>query len=222
MSQTASACGGTSKRKKGITAPFLVVGLIATVLAVVGWYFLPSMFEGDRPAIETTQVSLSTGFEKARAAIISPDGKLVAFKRLRQGKQESLAVRRLADGETIDLLSDLDKDLAIWATFSPDSKFIHYNLYKKDEAGLYRVPVTGGPGEKLIAGIYSAVAFSRDGNQMTFRGNKQGQEGATVFVADKNGKNQKAISTIKSTNYITQLLFSNDGQRVLVWEGERF
>jgi len=171
-----------STRRTGITVPILSVGIISVlaVLAAGAWYYLPSMFEGDQLAIETTQVTLSMGFEKARGGIISPDGKLVAFTRVRPGEKLTLAVRRLETGETTDLLSDFD-GFAIRATFSPDSKFIYYNVYKKNkkgEAGLYRIPVTGGPGEKLIAGIYSNVAFSRDGNQMTFMGYKQGQEGA--------------------------------------------
>ncbi|MDH3529536.1 MAG: winged helix-turn-helix domain-containing protein, partial [Acidobacteriota bacterium] len=206
--------------KNNRVVPILSVGIIAAIagLAVGGWYFLPSLIRGDEPNAKTTQVSLSNGFERVSGGVISPDGKLVAFRRIREGKQETLAVRRLADGETIDLVPDLDRDFAIYATFSPDSKSVYYNRYRKDNEGVYRVPVTGGPVERLIAGRYSDVAVSRDGNQLAFyRLHPEKTEG-TVLVADKNGNNEKAISTVKLTNLYNQLVFSNDGQRVLIWE----
>ena len=86
------------------------------------------------------------------------------FGPLGENEGSSLWLRQIGTASDVRLLAPVRAE--IWGlTFSPDGRFIYYNLFggEKIDFELYRVPSLGGAIERIPNVSTRAVAFSPDG-----------------------------------------------------------
>ncbi|MBP7021431.1 MAG: S9 family peptidase [Planctomycetes bacterium] len=126
--------------------------------------------------------------------VISPDGKYLAYTSMaREGfeaDEQDLIVHNIETGEKTNLTEEFDRDVTdpIFA-----NGYIYFYSYNHHKSTLYRVPVTGGPVEKLVDEHYNkAVRVCPDGKLVFLR--QSVQLPFEIFTADADGKNVQQIT----------------------------
>lgn len=169
----ASMGGGRAAKRKFISHRvgfilILALAVFVTTIFALGW----------RPLV--ARKLLASGFERTKfvrlttsgnnvAAVISPDGKYMAYVVNANGKQ-SLWVRVIANASDLQVLAPED---AIYSslTFSPDSQTIYYDKTRdfRSGGGIYQLPVLGGVEKKLLSSTSGPpVSFSPGGKSFAF------------------------------------------------------
>jgi Tol biopolymer transport system component len=121
-----------------------------------------------------TPIKVSDGM--ARAAEVSPDGKLLAYDvEDEQAKRKRLVVVRFDDGapfKTFDLPVTASEDVWRW---SPDSRAIVYTDTQGGVSNLWRLPLDGARPAQITdfkSDTIRYFSYSRDGRQLALsRGN---------------------------------------------------
>jgi Tol biopolymer transport system component len=104
--------------------------------------------------------------DKAGSTAVSPDGKYLVFQSSDDNdKNAGLFRLNLRDGEKKRLTTGAD----IWATFSPDGKWIVYTRWA-EQVALWKVSIDGGEAVKLtnVTGAALAPSVSPDGKFIAF------------------------------------------------------
>jgi Tol biopolymer transport system component len=104
-----------------------------------------------------------------RTAVISPDGRSLAYVQSRDGRA-TLRLRQLATGGELAVIEPTDQFIGRPA-FSPDSEYLYYvtapllGTSRTHPGDLYRIPVVGGT-PRHIAGRVEWVAAAPDGQRL--------------------------------------------------------
>ena len=196
-------------------APLLIIALVST-LAVGAWYYLPSFIESEVTTFDSVQVSRLTDDGKANAAVVSPDGKMVAYVDT-QGEYPKLSLRRIATGSNVEVVPPTAKRFR-QPTFSPDGEFLYYVLTENQVGTLYRVSTLGGDSTEITVDIDSPVTFSPDGSQLAFFRHDLTDGGDTVYICDKDGKNLTAHFNTKDAGFdsFREVVWTNDADKILL------
>lgn len=83
-------------------------------------------------------------------------------------------------------------------TFAPDGTEIYYvaSDEKERQGALFRMPVLGGPSQKVLTNIESPVTFSPDGKKLAFVRHAPKRKITFLVVADTaNGANERVLAT---------------------------
>ena len=200
---------------------WLTIGLTAIVLASLAW--LMHSRTGAKPEpfqhIDVTQLTTDG---KAYVAAISPDGKYVAYVKDeyrspwyvfgRHGRQ-SLWIRQIAGGD-VQVTAPAEVEYA-GLTFSRDGDFLYVvKSNEKDSAfrWLYKMPMLGGPTEKLVADVDSRVTFSPDGRQLAFIRNSMARSESALVVTKEDGSEERVLLVLKWPNELWSPAWSPDGR----------
>ena len=128
-------------------------------------------------------------------AAISPDGRYIA-RTLSNSGLESLRVRLAATLHEIEIVPPAPVHY-LGITFSPNNEWFYYAVHSAvSEASvpvLYRVPVMGGPAQKLKEGLDSAVSLSPDGTKYVFM-RESGNESTLILADLDSGAERKLVS----------------------------
>jgi DNA-binding winged helix-turn-helix (wHTH) protein/Tol biopolymer transport system component len=151
-------------------------------------------------------------------AIVSPDGKYVAYVESDAGLQ-ALYLRQITGARPIELVPAAS--VAYWQmAFAPDGQSIFYGLRtKSDPAGvLLQVPVLGGTSRRILSGIDSGVTFSPDGSQLAFY-RVDGKAGASaIVIARTDGTGERVVVTKRPPEFLGGFFaapsWSPDGARI--------
>ncbi len=191
----------------------LIVGLMSLLLTAgfVGYLFYrdrPKASINSFPFHETTITRL-TNDGQIEGAAISPDGKYVAYV-LGEDDGNSLWLRQTGTASDIRILSAVKAEF--WGlTFSPDGRFIYYNLFTGGDIdfSLFRVPSLGGVVEKIHHVSSRSVTFSPDGEHIAFIQSNSGSENNSLVVSDADGNNKQVLFKKEYPN-----TFYTEGQAV--------
>ena len=144
--------------------------LAAIVLGIVVAAFLISYRHEPQPdsPFQVVRTARLTSTGKESKAAISPDGRYIAHSVFEAG-EESLRVRQTMMSNDSEIVPPQPVRY-LGLTFSPDNQTIYYVARKAgDEPGtLYRIPIMGGPPQKVKDDLASPVTFSPDGKRLAF------------------------------------------------------
>jgi len=170
--------------------------LVALAVLVSAWTLMAR-----KPSIPTPpSVQRLTTSGDVIDAVISRDGKFVAYVRSSGGEQ-SLWIRQTSGANAVQLVPAAA--VGYWGlAFSPDSSSIYYGAKGRppdaDPAGTLFVTGTlpGPPPRRLLTGIDSAVTFAPDGRRFAYYRSEEGQPGrSALVVANADGTNIRPIVT---------------------------
>jgi Tol biopolymer transport system component len=137
-----------------------------------------------------------------REAVISPDGKYVAFVANDPDRQSILVRQVSANSNVQQLVAPAAATGYAGLAFSPDAEHLYYVAFKDNgtEPALYQVPVLGGATKKILDSLHSPITFSPDGRRIAFVRNTRRDAGgvyerSTLFVADADGANARELVT---------------------------
>jgi Tol biopolymer transport system component/DNA-binding winged helix-turn-helix (wHTH) protein len=181
--------GGKSRAKKLMIA----LGVVGLAIIVPGIYIIGvSRWSNSELPFQTMKIVKLTTSGKVAEAIISPDGKYVAFV-LADGGKRSVRVKQVAAGTDVEIVSP-GEDILGGLAFSRDGNFVYFLKMEQGTllATLYRTPVLGGAERRQFAGLSSGVAFSPDGARLAFLRHRQVGESALI-VANADGSGERTL-----------------------------
>ena len=187
---------GTVARPRGSKRLAVIVTICAAVLGIAGaaWVYRRSSGpEGKQVSFQTAKLTRLTSSGKVTTAAISPDGKYVAHV-VDDGGQQSVWIRQTATPSNVQIVPPGEMRLNGLA-FTPDGNFVYYTVSDDTEpdGALYQVAVLGGPAKRVLRGITSAVAFSKDGQRIAWV--RDSFETEELVVANADGKGERVIAT---------------------------
>lgn len=209
-----------------------VYAALATLLILLITTFLTAFFYNNKGSRHSSSAPiLNTEFNSEQLtssgtvyeAVISPDGKLMAYLNNIGGKA-SVWIRRIENGENIQIIPKSD-DAYYGLAFSKDNQEIYFSRGPKtDEArkiSIYRMSVFGGIPKEVVSGIESLFSLSPDNRQISFvRCPREDQNFCTLFVAETDGKNERALLTRPRPIMIKDNQFSPDGKSIAAAVGQ--
>ncbi len=178
------------------------------------------------PAFQSMKVTRLPATGAVSEAVISPDGKYFAYVSSEPGRQSvGVWIRQVGAASNMQqLVAPAEETFYGGLTFSPDSLHVYYGLARPgpQPPSLYRVPVLGGPPEKILEGFNitgpAPIAFSPDGRRMAFVRGGGGDERALV-VADSAGGNERSLATLKPPLIFGLPSWSPDGKTIVCADG---
>lgn len=191
-----------------------VLGLVALIGLGFGIYLLSSQknLKPVTTGIMTIRPLTDTG--KARDAVVSADGRLVAYV-LEDGDQTSIHLRQVSEPSDKEIVPPTPGQFYFGPAFSPDGNYLTYlggaggeNLHD-----LYRVPVLGGAARKLNHDVDSPVTFAADGKQFAFMRVNPNTKTSAIIISTENGA-ERELTSLKSPESIRDVAWSPDGETI--------
>ena len=173
-------------------------------MAAAGWFFLDRFGVLTRSAPILTESFKaerlsSTGY--AAHAVISPNGKLIAYTDQTGNGKWSIWLRQVATAENIQIVAPADVTYGGIA-FSRDnnSLFVVRGEKNSERLDIYRVNVFGGVLTKVVERAEGWVSISPDDKKISFvRCEYAADDYCSLFVADIDGQNETPNTYTPST-----------------------
>lgn len=203
-----------------------LIAAVAGLIAAAGIGYGAYRYLGDAKALPQRASSAITtqrltGDGKTRGAIISPDGKLVAYIRT-EGAERSIWIKQIATNSAIQVVKPGELDRFDFLNFSPDGGFLYFNAEPKtdDPPSVYRVSYLGGTPTKVLTNATN-VEFSPDGKQLSFGRFGFANNETSFFVANLDGTNERKIASKTGTDfYLPEHSWSPDGKAIVAIAGD--
>jgi DNA-binding winged helix-turn-helix (wHTH) protein/Tol biopolymer transport system component len=159
---------------------------------------------------------------KVRLAVISPDGKLVAYTDETNGRY-GVWLRRVETSENIQLIPP-SEDIYHGLIFAPDGQslfFVRKPLDDNSPSAIYRISIFGVVPEKILEGVEGWISISPDNRQISFvRCPKTDDEFCSLCVADADGSNERKLVMRPRPFRIGDNQFSPDGKSIAFAAGQ--
>ncbi len=181
------------------------------------WLARRTAAPGDRAVAATVQRVTETG--SSIDAVISPDGKYIAYVESAAGKQ-GLYLRQLSGTRPIELVAPAS--VGFWGiAFARDGQSIYYAVKSQSlpTGDLFQIPTLGGTPRRLLSDIDSSVTFSPDRSQIAFYRVDLGNGDSSIVVANADGSGAHAFATRHPPDFFAPGFFvspawSPDGKRI--------
>jgi serine/threonine protein kinase/Tol biopolymer transport system component len=204
--------------KKGVA-----LALVFVVVALAGLAFAAYKYAGRnqrtasdaRGPLAAMKIMPLTDTGKARDAVVSADGRLVAYV-FNEGDKQSIHLRQVVEPSDREIVPPAADQFYRGLTFSPDGNYLHYiasagGTLVKD---LYRVPLLGGAIRRLNHDVDSGITFAPDGRQYAFLRINGKTKDSAIIISDASGEGERQLVVRKSPEEIRNLAWSPDGQTI--------
>jgi eukaryotic-like serine/threonine-protein kinase len=210
--------GVLQRHRRGVSA---AAALFVVLLAAAG-YGVYQLLHRPVPAAkisephENMQITRLTTSGIVRRAVISPDGKYVAYE-ADYGGEQSLWLRQAATNSNVQIVPPSGQSFR-GVTFSPDGTFVYFSQSAKNRLPwvLYRVPALGGNPQEVIEDVDTPVTFSPDGSQFAFVRFSPAED--YLMAAKLDGSGARPLVTFKRPRHgtIGGPAWSPDGKVIVV------
>jgi serine/threonine protein kinase len=216
------------KHKLGAMITLLSFLLVIATLGILLYRYTQSKTAQPPPTAQTGAPGIKlTPFPingTTEFAVISPDGKYIAYTLLNEAKTESsLWMKHLPTGSIVQILPP-SKNIYKYLTFSSDSNYLYYQAFSNISFGppesLGKVPVVGGTPKKLIADLKSGkpISLSPDSKQIVFV--REGGTTSNLLVANEDGTDERALVSRSGQEWFSgQAAWSPDGKTIACFTG---
>ena len=183
-------------RWKVLAGLLILISIIAGLVFGISQWLAPEPL----PVFKNARFTRLAAPGKASDAVISPDGKQVAYV-IDDGGKRGLWLRlRQADVNSPPLKIHAETEWRFRApTFSHDGNYIYYVLRKSDgpSGDLYRVPTLGGTSRKLSSSVSSPVALSFNDKQLAYVRELPGEGISQLLIANADGTSERELARRK-------------------------
>jgi Tol biopolymer transport system component/DNA-binding winged helix-turn-helix (wHTH) protein len=184
-------------------------GILLAVVLVVGWRVF-GFRANSRPAA-TLEITPLTSYGDVIDAIISPDGKYMAFVRSSQG-QQSLWIRQPRGTNPIQLVGPQPVNY-YGMSFTPDSASIYYvargpEPFAYPSGMLFQIPALGGAPRGLGTPFDHYPAVSRDGKALaSLRSGYPTPRQSALLTVNADGSGVRAVMTVNEPDSLAPGFF---------------
>ena len=157
---------------------------------------------------------------KSLIAVISPDGKYVAYTD-ETDEKVGLWLQNIETSEKKQILPP-GSVYYFGLAFSNDGNHIYFvrrNLINTVKANIYRVSTIGGIPQKMISHTEGWISISPDDKKISFV-RIDSEANNSLFIADADGKNEKKLITKNKPERIGPNSFSPDGKNIAFASGQ--
>lgn len=204
--------GGTQIRWRILALAALI---LTAGFGLSGWIYIYKPL-AEKSVVKQPKFERLTTTGNITNAVISPDGRLIAYVVNNNG-QQSLWLREVEETTGKELIPPKPESYA-GLTFAPDGDWIYYTVFNESGAGtLNRIRFLGGSKQEIRKDIDSPVSFSPDGKSYAFiRGNpKEGVD--CIIVANTEAGGERVLSRKNRPEFYTinsreSLAWSPDGK----------
>jgi Tol biopolymer transport system component/DNA-binding winged helix-turn-helix (wHTH) protein len=165
------------------------------------------------PAFQSMKVTRLPVAGDVQDAVISPDGKYLAYI-APDGGSQSIWVRQVGAASNAQRIVAPAEGIAYGGPlFSPDSRHVFYALFQNraPSPSLYQVPVLGGPAKQILENIGSPISFSPDGKRFAFlRGGLDKER--SLLTANVDGSDERKVLTRTPPAAVGLPAWSPDGK----------
>ena len=209
--------------KRSLWFLFLMSALLLCVFLIVGLRSLS--WKTVTPVLSapfSSQKLSNNG--KVPDAVISPDGKKVAYVNGTGTEKESVWIRRLETGDNIEIIPPSD-DIYGGFAFSPDGNYLYFARKPRGFDGqldIYCMSLLGGIPERIVSETQGWISVSPDGSKISFvRCYYREDENCSLWIADSaNGSNERKLASRASPSRIGDNRFSPDGRSIAFASGQ--
>jgi len=174
--------------------------LVAGGILIVALSFVLYIFVGRRTVQRglgsgPPQIVFLTNDGKVMDGALSADARFLAYASTDGGKQ-SLWIQNLQSGEKTQIMPP-DPALRWGLRFTPNGQSLFYIMTQPGSTinVLYRMPIHGGPSQKVIVNIDGAPAVSPDGMQISFIRGYPAQHRDVIIIANVDGSAEREIGS---------------------------
>jgi len=206
-----------SPQRGGWRAGPVVAAAFIAGAAVAGMGLLQLRRPTPRNPLENALFSRVTNFEGTeRSAVISPDGRFVAFRSDREGPLD-VWLTQIGTGDFVNVTKGIDDEFAPEIPscgFSGDGS----GIWLSGGAGrrVRIVPLMGGTAHPFLPDGVVTVAWSPDGSRVVYH---LQDDGDSLFVADHTGENARLLLRRKANEHNHFPIWSNDGRWIYFTSG---
>jgi Tol biopolymer transport system component/DNA-binding winged helix-turn-helix (wHTH) protein len=197
--------------------------MVLLVVMAIGAFMLAGRGRSE-PLILTGPISiekLSTSGKVAHA-VISRDGKYVVYTNGTGREQQSLWLRQVDSGSTVEIIKPGDQQY-LGLALSPDGNFVYFaRTTSPTDLTIYRFSIFGGIPAKIAEGAQGWMSISPDGGLISFvRCRYQSDDNCSLYVADAlDGANERKLVTYADPIRIGDNEFSPDGRSIAYAYGQ--
>lgn len=197
-----------------------ILAALVAVVPILAYIFLGREPERANAVMPETNVRRITTEGHATQAVISPDGRYVAYLTA-DASGRTLWLEQIATGQAI-VIAPAIKARYTGISFSRDGEYVYFARYDSGPLGnLYRVPILGGQPEKLSNDIDSRATLSPGDKQYAFVRDDFNKGTSTVVVADANAKNERNLAQFKMPDRVMAPAWSPDGETIVAVQQAR-
>jgi Tol biopolymer transport system component/DNA-binding winged helix-turn-helix (wHTH) protein len=177
----------------GIAVSAIILAIGAALAGYAIWQKRPA---DTLPAFHDAGVRRLTNHGRANVAVISPDGKTVAYSQTQPGTSGSELRLVLTNGMSDTSLVPAGSAQMSPTAFSADSQWLYYVVSEpgeRDSRTLYKIPVLGGVPQKLLSRVNSISSLSPDETQIAFVRTDPKTEISELIVASVEGSGERVL-----------------------------
>ncbi|MFL6257432.1 MAG: protein kinase domain-containing protein [Pyrinomonadaceae bacterium] len=213
-----TGAGDLAAASSGRRGWIVAAALGAVVLAGAGfavYRFVRSNPAAPADARASMKIKTLTDSGRAREAVISPDGRLVAYV-FNDGTRRSIHLRQVVEPSDKEIVPAAPDQNYRGLTFSPDGNYLYYisgagGMLVKD---LYRVPLLGGATRRLNHDVDGAVTFSPDGRRFAFVRIDGKTKESAIIISEADGTGEQQLAVRKPPEELRNLAWAPDGQTI--------
>jgi serine/threonine protein kinase/Tol biopolymer transport system component len=205
--------------KSGKSSAYIILAAIAVALLGLGYLFYAFILKSSpetKPVafLQNMQVTQLTTNGKSRDAVISADGKYVAYV-MDDGGKQSLWVRQVASASAVQAVAPAEVTYQGMA-FSHDGNYIYYNMWDRKNVGeIYQVPVLGRtPPRKIIHDTMPGIIISPDDKRLAYIRGYARENSGSLLISNTDGTGEHPLVTCKAPDGCWGAAWSPDSKRL--------